>query len=191
MKTKSLDQGEKVMKKLTVLFVVVALMGLAGGVMAQTYADHVANVTVNAFNVIRVAPVTAVTLTISAPATPGDPSAVATNSPSSTYLQYTAIKNASNYKISAAFQASTMPTGTSLAVTAATPVGAVGTPGTSAGKLTIPASGSVDLITGIGSVYTGVTGTSGSQLTYELSVSNWTTVVSATSTPITVRYTIL
>jgi hypothetical protein len=179
------------MKKLTISLVAMALLGLAGVALSQTYADHVANVTINAFNVIRVAPVTAVTLTISAPATPGDPSAVATNSPSSTYIQYTAIKNATNYKVSAAFQASTMPTGTSLAVTAATPVGAIGTPGTSAGKQTLPASGSVDLITGIGSVYTGITATSGSQLTYELSVANWTTVVSATSTPITVRYTIL
>ena len=174
------------MKKLTILLVAVALLGLTVGLMA---ADHQVNVVVSGFNVIAVNGST-VTLTIVAPTSAGDASAPVTDN--TTYLQYSSIRASSNGKVTGAISAGTMPAGVSLAVTAATPgSGGAGTKGSTNNKQTLTAS-SADLITGIGSCWTNTGGgNNGSQLTYELSVSSWASVVPASSTAITVTYTLL
>jgi hypothetical protein len=175
------------MKKLTAILVATALLVLAAGVTAQTTADHVANVTVNGFNIIRVNTATAISLTISAPATPGSNVSDATEA--THYLQYTAIKTGStNFKVTGAIQAGTMPTGSSLYVAAGTPgAGGGGSKGTGAGEKLLSGS-ATDLITAIGSCWTGTGATDGSLLSYRLTV-NWATIQSG-SAAITVRYTI-
>jgi hypothetical protein len=174
------------MKKLCILFIAVALLGLTGGLAA---ADHLVNIVVSGFNVIAVNG-SAVTLTIVAPTNAGEASAPVTDA--TTYLQFSSIRASSNGKITGAISAGTMPAGVALAVTAATPgSGGAGTKGTTNNKQTLSGT-SADLITGIGSCWTNTGGgNNGSQLTYELSVSNWATVVPATSTQMTVTYTLL
>jgi ABC-type Na+ efflux pump permease subunit len=185
------NKGETVMKKLIILLVAVALLGLAGGLMAaDTDTDnHTVNVVVSGFNVIDVNG-SAITLTIVAPTNAGDASTPVTDA--TTYLQYSSIRATSGGKVTGAISAGTMPFGISLAVTAATPgTGGAGTKGSTNNKQTLSGT-SADLITGIGSCYTQRGGgNNGSNLTYELSVSNWATVVPASSTAITVTYTLL
>jgi hypothetical protein len=177
----------KVMKKLTVILVTMALLGLAGGAMAQSFADHVANVTVNGFNIIRVNTTAAIALTISAPATPGSNVSDATEA--THYLQYTAIKTGStNFKITGIINSGTMPTGSSLYVAAGAPgAGGAGSKGTSAGEKLLSGT-AADLITTIGSCYTNTGATDGSLLSYRMTV-DWATIQSGTAA-ITVRYTI-
>jgi hypothetical protein len=175
------------MKKLTILFVAAALLGLAGGLMAAD--THTVNVVVSGFNVIAVNGA-AITLTIVAPTNAGDASAPVTDA--TTYLQYSSIRLSGNGKVTGAITAGTMPAGTALAVTAATPgSGGAGTKGSTNNKQALSSS-AADLITGIGSCYTDRGGgNNGSNLTYELSVSSWANIVPASSTAITVTYTLL
>jgi len=176
------------MKRLSVFFAAIALLGLAGISTAQT-ADHTVNVAINGFQIIRVNTSAAVTLTIVAPATPGD--AVVDVTENSHYMQYSVIRvGTTSYKVTGVIQAGTMPTGLGLYVTAATPgAGGAGTKGTTATEKLLSGS-ATDLLTGISNCYTGTGGTDGSQLTYRLTVSDFANVAQAASTAITVRYTI-
>jgi hypothetical protein len=156
-------------------------------------ADHTVNVVVNGFNVIAVNG-EAVLLTIVAPTNAGDASAPVTNSTTPVYLDYTSIRSAGNGTVTGQITGTgVLPLGTSLAVTAATPgSGGAGTKGSTNSKQTLSSGSSVILIKEIGSCWTDRGGSHGSQLTYELSVSNWATVVPAeTATAITVTYTLL
>jgi hypothetical protein len=173
------------------LIIVIAAFALAGGLWAQT-ATHTVNVGVNGMQIIRVNNGTAVTMTIVAPATSG--TAPADVSDATQYLQYTVIKvGSTTYKVTGKITTGTVPAGVTLYVTAATPgSGGLGTKGTGAGEKALPsgANPAADLITGIGSCYTATGASDGSNMTYRLSVTDWNTIAEASSTALTVTYTI-
>ncbi len=175
------------MKKLAILVSALMLLSLSGVLVAQT-ATHQVNVAVNGFQIIRVNDGAAVSLTIAAPATPGDWVSDATDA--SQYLQYSVLRvGAATYKITGRISTGTMPTGLGLYVNAATPSGGTGTVGSGAGEKLLSGT-AADLVSSISNCYTGITGTSGSNLTYRLTVSDLANVAEAASTAITVTYTI-
>jgi hypothetical protein len=179
------------MKKCTAIIAALALTVMAGGLLAQT-ATHTVNVGVNGIQIIRVNSGSAITLTIVAPGTSGAAPSDVTDA--TQYLQYTVIKvGSATYKVTGKITAGTVPNGVTLYVAAANAgAGGAGTKGTGAGEKALP-SGAVpatDLITGIGSCYTATGVADGSQLTYRLSVTDWGTIAEASSTALTVTYTI-
>jgi len=175
------------MKRLTFIFLTVALMsGMAGSLMAQS-DTHQINVTVDGIALLRVNDGNAITLQITAPATEGDSTAVKSNA--TNYLQYTSIRASGVTKKVTAATDVAVPAGLSLLVTAAAPTTGAGTRGTSGGRKALSTSAS-DVITGIGSCYTGIGATDGGLLTYQLFVNNWTNVLSGGPTAVTVTYTL-
>ncbi|MGQ9779876.1 MAG: hypothetical protein ACUVRM_08380, partial [Bacillota bacterium] len=147
-------------------------------------ATQSVTMTVNEIAVIDVAGGN-VTLTITAPTQGGAPPANPTNN--STYLQYTStVPTATTRKITAAFGATDAPpTGTSLKLSATVPAGM----GTAAPQLTLSSTAG-DLVTGIGSVYTGTGTTNGAQLNYTLSIDNFSQLVVGESKTVTVTFTL-
>jgi hypothetical protein len=131
-------------------------------------------------------------MTIVAPGTSGAAPSDVTDA--TQYMQYTVIKvGTTAYRVTGKITAGTIPNGVTLYVAAATAgAGGGGTKGTGAGEKTLPsgAAPATDLITGIGSCYTAIGASDGSQLTYRLSVTDWGTIASAASTALTVTYTI-
>lgn len=124
------------------------------------------NQTVN-LNINEVAEITAgatVTMTIVGTGTPGTKPANPTESTS--HLQYTSIVDTGVRKIQAKLAAATVPAGTSLKLTAS---GLDAGEGTAASQITLSTSDQ-DLITAIGSVFTGAGASEGPQLDYVWSI---------------------
>lgn len=105
----------------------------------------------------------------------------------SIYLRLSSLKPSADREVQVS---ANVPAGLTLKVTAGTNTGGKGTTGTPKSNVIIGSNAS-DLITGIGSGYTGNTSTNGFPLTYKLSVDedNVASLASAT-TAITVTYTI-
>jgi hypothetical protein len=149
----------------------------------------------NPIYILNIGSGTGPTLTLIKPAVPGDP--VPAVSDSTSYLNYTTIADATastvgnHYKINVILS-KLPPTGTTLTVVARAHSGTgAGDYGDVSAVLTPDATTAQDIITGITSCYTG-TGAAGSRLRYTWSVSDYTTVVSVTSSSnLTATYTVV
>ena len=128
-----------------------------------------------------------ITLTVTAPATGGEVPQDGTDS--TCYLQYTStVPSSQTRNISVAWGGSdAAPAGTSLLVTA-TPSGGTNE-GSTGGQKTITSSAQ-NVVTTIGSCYTGTGGTDGANLAYVLSVTTPTSLVASESQVATVTYTL-
>ena len=161
-------------------------LGLVGLMFAAATTTQTVTMQVNAISVLAVTGNPS-TLTVSAPAVGGDTPANASDN--ATYVQYTSTVGASNArKLTAAWGGSdAAPAGCSLKLTA-TPSGGTNQ-GSTAGQITL-SSTAQDIVTTIKSCATGTGGTSGTQLTYLLSIDTMTSLVAAESKSATVTLTL-
>ena len=181
------------MKKLTFLVgLMVVAMGLfTTNVFAQdtNEAGETVTYTLPAMAILDVEG-TAPTLTFAAPAEAGD--AVADVTSNGSWINYTSIiASGSTNKVTAEISAGSVPTSTTLKVVAAADASAGdGTVGTPAAQITLSGTAQ-DLITGIGSCYTGDGSSAGHNLTYTWSVDadGYASVATANAS-LTVTYTI-
>jgi hypothetical protein len=125
------------------------------------------------------------TLAVVAPAQGGAPPANPTSN--ANYAQYTStVPSATTRRLQANWGgADAAPAGCSLLLTAAP----AGGQGTTAGQITMSATAQ-NIVTGIGSCATGITGTSGAQLTYVLSINSLTSLVAADNHTVTITITL-
>lgn len=184
------------MKKLAFyLGMMVVSMGLfTTNVIAQTDTDEAGEAITYTLPAMRILDLegTPPTLTFDVPDEAG--TAIADATSNSSWINYTSIiETGATNKVTVALTAGTVPTGTTLTVAAAADAGlGDGTVGISAGTVTLGTT-AADLITAIGSCYTGTGNTNGHQLTYTWSVDAdaYASVVShATASDITATYTI-
>ena len=175
------------MKKLT--FAIIALLGMGFGALAQS-DNQTITVTVPDVALLAINAKANFTAAFVAPTVAGNPiTAPASNSAFN--LVYSSIKKVGDTrKISVV--ASQTVAGVDVTVAAATPTG-TGTVGAGSSK-TLTAT-SQPLITAIGSCYTGITGASGSALTYTFALATTGTtyadlVANTTGTAMVVTYTL-
>ena len=161
-------------------------LGLVGLGFAAATSTQTVSMQVNSICVLAVTGNPSA-LAVTAPATGGDTPSNATNN--ATYVQYTSTVGASNSrKLTAAWGGSdAAPAGCSLKLTAA-PAGGTNQ-GSSAGQIAV-SSTAQDIVTTIKSCATGTGGTSGAQLTYQLSVDTVTSLVAGESKSATVTLTL-
>ncbi len=174
--------------KRILLLSAVLLIAAAAAFAATSSTNHQVTMTVPEVVLIGLSPdATGFTLNVVQPGTAGDPPTGQTNN--SKYLQYTTVNaTGTNRNISVAWAGGdAAPAGCSLRVVASFPV-SVGC-GTPSVQRTIGA-GAQNLVTLIPSCYTGITATSGANLTYTLSVDTPGSLVQGESTTVTVTYTL-
>ena len=132
------------------------------------------------------------TLTFAVPSEAG--TAIIDVTSNTSWINYTSIiETGSTNKVSVILSGTAVPLGTTLKVVAATHAGTGdGTYGTPTAAVTLSQTAQ-DLITTIGSCYTGTGNTNGHQLTYTWSVNpdSYATVVAAGAADITATYTIV
>jgi len=166
------------MKTRSVLFTAVGLLalGASAALAANDNDTHTVTITVNEVAMIRVYPsgIDEVSFTVGAPTTAGDAFVVTPTNDAAKWLQYTSIvPTAATYKrkITVEKSSGTIPAFLTLTVTPAAPTGANGrgNRGTAGTQVTISGTAQ-DLVTGIGSCYTGIAASHGVQLTYALTV---------------------
>ncbi len=172
------------------LLLLVGILALSAGVAfaATSSTNHQVTMNVPEVVLIGLSPDTStITLNVVAPGTAGNPPTGQTNN--SKYLQYTTVNaSGTNRHISVAWGgADAAPNGTSLRVQASFPV-SVGC-GTAGAQVTISNVGQ-NIVTAIPSCYTGITATSGANLTYTLSVDTPGSLQQGQSTTVTVTYTL-
>lgn len=161
---------------------VILALGVCGALYAANEDGH--DVTLEVSAIAEIAVTADVSLTVSAPATPG---AIPQNdSDNSAYLQYTStVPTGQTRSISAAWGGTdAAPAGTRLRLQASPPGGM----GTGAAAITVSGSAQ-NVITAISSCYTGTGGTDGAQLTYTLEVTDATALVANASETVTVTFT--
>lgn len=179
------------MKKVVFLLgMMVVTMGLfTTKVIAQTTAGEAVTYTLPAMKLLALAG-TAPSLTF---VTPAYGAAIADATSSGSWLNYTSVVDAALTNKIQVKITGTVPAGTTLKVVAGSAAGTGdGTRGTSASAVTLNATDQ-DLITGIGSCYTGTGASSGANLTYTWSVTptGYASLRSnAAASDITVTYTI-
>jgi hypothetical protein len=142
-------------------------------------------VTLQVNAIAEIAVTSDVSLSVTAPATPGD--TPQNDSDNSAYLQYTStVPSSQTRNVTAAWGGTdSAPAGTQLKLQASPQSGE----GTGAGEIVLSSS-SQNVITSIGSCYTGTGGSDGAQLTYTLEVTDATTLVANASETVTVTFTV-
>jgi hypothetical protein len=177
------------MNKLLTLLAIGALMAMATASFAtgvNATATSSFNTDVNEMAVLAIAG-TAGDLVLAAP-TIGGAAIVAVPS-ATTYAQYTSVITSGKTRIlDAAITTGTIPAGTTLQLTAGTTAG-TGNVGITAGQVTLTST-AASIVTGIGSCNTGTTATSGTNLSYVLSVSAIGSLVTTATNNITVTFTL-
>ncbi|MDZ7723178.1 MAG: hypothetical protein U5R06_10335 [candidate division KSB1 bacterium] len=174
---------------LEVLCVVVLALGVVAGVQAQT-ATHDLSITVNGFQLIGLeGGGRPVAFEVGAPASAGEkPVIVSSSGVSDNYLLYSSIFSTTDNKITAALDAD-VESPLTLSVSAAAATGGGGDKGDVQTGVVL-SSAAADVITGIGSCWTGL-GTNGAQLTYSLAIpDDVTDLDDVNDQPLTVTYTI-
>ena len=170
------------MKRFLVVLAMLAVAGLAFAASAST--TH--TITINVAEVVLVGldDTNLITLSTVEPGTPGDPPTG--SSDNSKYLQYTTVNSGATTRRVTAQMSVAAPNGTALQVSAAIVGGGAGTPGNGVGNVTLNTAAAQDIITGIGSCYTGsAADTDGANLTYTLLVPTpGSLVVGATASPV-------
>lgn len=180
------------MKKLGLLvtMMVGAFCLFTTNIMGQATTGDVVTYEIPAMANIAIAG-TAPSLTFTAPASGAPVAAVISDA---SWINYTSVVGSSSTnKISVAISSGTLPVSTTLKVTAAADAsGGDGAIGTASSTLTLTEAPQ-DIITAIGSCYTGVGDTKGHQLSYEWSVdaTGYASLETAASaSDITITYTI-
>ncbi|MFH1942534.1 MAG: hypothetical protein ABIL68_10565 [bacterium] len=170
------------MKKLILFTACVLIMGLSGMLFAQDNDNHDVTLVVNSIAEIAVS--ADVSLTVTAPTTPGG--IPQDDSDNSAYLRYTSTVPASwTRNVTAAWGAgNAAPAGTQLRLQASPQSGK----GTSAGQVTVSSSAQ-NIVTAISSCFTGTGGSDGAQLAYALEVTDATALVATESKTVTVTFT--
>jgi hypothetical protein len=179
------------MKKLRLLLIMGGAFLLSTNVFAQDIPTAGENITwtLNEMKLVGVVG-TPPSLTFVQPATAGAPIADAISNAS--YLQYTSIVDAAKTNKISVKITGDIPTATELWVVAsANSTGGKGTPGTQSIELKLSSTDQV-IVSGIGSVYTGIESTDGRQLTYRWTVlpTAFATLKKMTGSNIAVTYTI-
>ena len=184
------------MKKLSLAIIAVLGFGFGASAQADTYFDsHVVTVTIPpvALLDIEAAASKDFTVAFTAPTEAGDPIVAPTTGLNTKWLNYSSILNAtgpgSTSRKVTVESTSAVPAGITIGVTAGTPTG-TGTPGASAGPVATISTTPADVITGIGSVYTGNGTGVGSQLSYAIGLGTYSSLV-AGSVIVTVKYTLV
>jgi hypothetical protein len=184
------------MKKLT--FAIIALLGMGFGASAQSDAgndSHQVTVTIPSVALLDIEASASkdITTAFAAPTEAGEAITAPTMGLDTKWLNYSSIVNASGTGMTRKITVeSTMPVaaGIVLGVTAGAPTGTTGTPGMSAGPVAAISTTPADVITGIGSVYTGNGTSNGSKLTYALSLGTYSALV-AGNIVVNVKYTLV
>ncbi len=173
-------------RSLKVLGIVVLVAGLFSGVQAQTsQASHDITIGINEIAELGLENTEPITLTVTAPATPGDDPQGDSNTDK--VLDYTStVSSGASRNITAAISSGTVPSGLRLAVQATAPGGT--TEGSSADEIDLGDT-ALSLITGIGSCATN-SGGGGTGLTYNLYVDDPTQLDYSVNPTVTVQYTL-
>ncbi|MBN1697941.1 MAG: hypothetical protein JW881_10545 [Spirochaetales bacterium] len=181
------------MRRLSILVLIMSLVAtLSFG--ADNDAHDVTMIVAEVFEVV-LSDGSDVTLTINA-ATPGEQVTDATPD-SSQDLHYTSLVDSGTYhKITAAATSggNFAPAGTELTVVAVIQAGGAGSKGSEEAELTLADDSTLysgDLITDIGSCYTGILTTNGAELTYSLNVEDAASLVTDAGKTVTVTYTMV
>ena len=174
------------MKRFTGIFVVIALLGFAGGVMAQS---HQINITIPTISLIDVsAPGTAVNFSVTAPALAGDAPTVTGSPNTDKQVYYTSLVGTGLQREIQAAMAS-LPAGLNLNVAVAAATGGAGTRGSGTNadftSLDLVAK---NVVTGIRSCYS--SRTAGGAVTYSLTISDFSTLVTQVATDHQITYTL-
>jgi hypothetical protein len=171
------------MKRLAVLLAVLLLAGAAA--FAQTTDSHAINFTLTESALIDLDSDAAMDFALSLSVNPADAGLPPTGGPyaGTRHLYYTVLSEDTNPRIQASLDAD-LPAGLTLSLTATLGAGGAGTQGV-AGAIAAVDSTARDLVTGIGSCYTG-RAPDGTAVAYDLTMANYT----GTSITRTLTYTI-
>jgi len=179
------------MKKRIVWVIIAMLAFCSTRLDAQVYAYSNFTITINNFCYLRIIPVGEIRMNLFT-SVAGSP--MVTQSIASTYLQMTSIAPANeSRKITVIVSNGNIPPGTIFQVTALPCTTGAGTRGAPSSTITLDRVTQKDLITGIGSCYTGIMATNGYNLLYTWGVdfANSTLLKATTATTITITYTVL
>ncbi|PID94280.1 MAG: hypothetical protein CSA95_03695 [Bacteroidetes bacterium] len=105
------------------------------------------------------------------------------------WLNYTSLSDLTTRKVTVKLTDGAVPAGLSLYVTPGAIASGQGTLGNPVGAVEVT-SAATNVITGIGSCFTGNGTGNGSKLVYSLDADDWTTLVPGTTTGLTVTYTL-
>ncbi len=189
------------MKNLTKFFFAATLVATATIVSAQDDNDDVHDVVVSIPEVALVdlesATGTSINLGPAAPTEAGLPLDFSAQTNSAIWLNYSSVKSTLNdatRDVSAKISTGTLPAGMTLTVTSAADAGnGDGAMGTTAGAVALTTTDQ-DVITGIGSAYTGTGVNNGHNLTYALSLSvaagSYAAIDADDATTVQITYTI-
>ena len=181
------------MKKLSLAIIAVLGFGFGASAQVDTYFDsHQVTVTIPpvALLDIEAAATKDFTVAFAAPTEAGDAIVAPTTGLNTKWLNYSSILNAGSTSRKVTVESvSAVPAGITIGVTAGVPTG-TGTLGVSAGPVPTISMTPADVITGIGSVYTGNGTGVGSQLSYAIGLGTYSSLV-AGSVIVTVKYTLV
>ena len=179
---------EEKMRKIKILVLMSSfLVAMSGLGLAQNTASHQVTMQVNDIALLGIIGAN-ITLTIGAPGTPGLPPGNATNS--TCRLQYTAlVPSGQSRRITVAWDLAAALAGTELRVTATPANLGGGDEGATAGPVVISGL-AADVVTSIGSCYTGIGAGDGAQLDYVLAIMDASQLVSGANATAVVTYTL-
>jgi len=165
---------------------IVLAFSLAGLIFAAATATQTVTMQIGAISVLSTTGNPA-TLAVAAPAQGG--AAPANPTDNNTYAQYTSTVSTGVTRRLQANWGSTdaAPAGCSLLLTA-TPA-ALPAQGSTAGQITMTST-ATNIVTGIGSCFTGIGATNGAQLAYVLSINSMTSLVSGDNHAVTITLTL-
>ena len=183
------------MKTLAVITLTALFLTSATKIFAQDsdHDSHDISISIPDLALLDLEGGTSITLSPALPSEAGDPFSFTGATDNSTWVNYSSIvPTGKARRVTAAITSGSVPAGLALKVTAGSYSGSgKGTLGTSAGQVTL-SSTAQDIITGIGSCYTGNGTSNGHNLTYALdltSVDDYSQL-EQTSATVTVTYTI-
>jgi hypothetical protein len=179
------------MKKLTLAIIAVLGFGFGASAQADTYFDsHQVTVTIPPVALLDIEASASKDFTVAftAPTEAGDPIVAPTTGLNTKWLNYSSILPGTGLRKITVESSASVPSAITLGVTAGTPTG-TGTPGTGGTVATISMTAQ-DLITGVGSVYTGNGVSNGSNITYALGLGTYSALVSG-NIVVTVKYTLI
>lgn len=164
----------------------VLALGLAGLMFAAATATQTVTMQIASISVLGTTGNPA-TLAVAAPAQGGETPANPTSN--STYAQYTStVATGVTRRLQANWGGTdAAPAGCSLLLTATPAV--LPNQGTTAGQITMTST-ATNIVTAIGSCATGITGTSGAQLAYVLSINSMTALVAGDNHTVTITLTL-
>ena len=184
------------MKKLTgILMIGLLALGLVGIGLAADTDTHNLTITIPSIAWLSIVEgtggATDVTLAIPDVSTAGEEYFTSNVTDNSLYLHYTVLTS-SDKKITAQITSGTVPTALDLTVQATVGSAGGGNQGTSAGEVTLDGGVAQDVITTIGSCWTGTANTNGANLTYTLKLETGHTKdeLTPTTANLVITYTI-